>query len=122
MNQRRIILFSLLVCNKAFFSLKLLKFSENENGENNLETVKIVSSLAILLKKQNKYESSEEMYVRALKGYEEACGVESKEYLSILNNLGILYKSMEKPVQCREMYDRALEGRLALLGTKMKVC
>ena len=59
------------------------------------------------------------MYVRALKGYEEACGVESKEYLSILNNLGILYKSMEKPVQCREMYDRALEGRLALLGTKI---
>ena len=82
----------------------------------NIETIRIVSSIAILLKKQGKLNESEIMYKRALKGYEDSTGINSKDTLSTYNNLGILYKAKNEIELAKDMYDKALAGRLLLLG------
>ena len=63
-----------------------------------------LESMMGLLKK------AEEMYVRALKGYEKAWGAEHTSTLDTINNLGILYADQGKMAEAEEMYVRALEG------------
>ena len=95
---------------------RVLKSSELTKGMENMETIRIVSSIAILLKKQGKLNESEIMYKRALEGYEDSMGINSKDTLSTYNNLGILYKAKNEFELAKDMYDKALAGRLLLLG------
>lgn len=53
---------------------------------------------------------AEEMYMRALRGYEKAWGLEHTSTLSPVNNLGLLYADQGKMVEAEKMYQRALEG------------
>jgi Tfp pilus assembly protein PilF len=54
---------------------------------------------------------AEEMFVRALKGYEEAWGPKHTSTLDTVNNLGLLYKNQGKMKEAEEMYVRALKGK-----------
>ena len=60
---------------------------------------------------------AEEMYVRALRGYEKAWGVEHTSTLRTVNNLGNLYADQGKMVEAEEMYVRALRGYERAVGT-----
>jgi tetratricopeptide (TPR) repeat protein len=60
----------------------------------------------------------EHLYMRALRGKEEALGVKHMSTLDTVNNLGILYGKQGKPKEAEEMYVRALRGREEALGAK----
>ena len=81
-----------------------------------IETVRLVNSTAILLKRQGRLVDAEVMYQRALDGYEEIGGTDSRDALATRNNLGILCKARNDTKRAREFYDAALHGRQKLLG------
>jgi tetratricopeptide (TPR) repeat protein len=58
------------------------------------------------------------MYLRALKGYEEAWGPKHTSTLDTVNNLGILYSDQGKMKEAEEMYLRALKGYEEAWGPK----
>ena len=58
---------------------------------NALSTLDTVNNLAILYKEQGKMEEAEEMYLRALRGKEEAWGAKHRSILDTVYNLGNLY-------------------------------
>ncbi len=81
-----------------------------------LERVKSVEAsdafheLGSLYADQGKLVEAEEMYRRALDGYEKAWGREYTSTLDTVNNLGLLYTRQDKLVEVEEMYRRALDG------------
>jgi tetratricopeptide (TPR) repeat protein len=67
------------------------------------------------------WESSQEvegLYVRALRGYEEAWGAKHTSTLSTVNNFGALYRKQGKMKEAEEMYLRALRGYEEAWGAK----
>ena len=72
----------------------------------------------ILYAYQGKLAEAEEMYSRALKGYEKAIGPDALTIpiLNTVNNFGILYKIQGKLAEAEEMYSRALKGKEKALG------
>ncbi|OQV07420.1 Tetratricopeptide repeat-containing protein [Cladophialophora immunda] len=79
--------------------------------------------LALLLKQQVRYNAAEQMYVRALQGYEEALGLDHISTLDTVHNLGllyanqgVLYANQGKLVKVEKMYVRALKGYEEALG------
>ncbi|KIX05452.1 uncharacterized protein Z518_06324 [Rhinocladiella mackenziei CBS 650.93] len=56
------------------------------------------------------YEQALEMYERALRGYEKALGKEHTSILSVVHNLGALYADQGKLDQAEEMCERSLHG------------
>jgi tetratricopeptide (TPR) repeat protein len=67
------------------------------------------------------WESSQEvenLYLRALRGKEEAWGAKHTSTLDTVNNLGILYADQGKMKEAEEMYLRALRGREEAWGPK----
>ena len=69
-----------------------------------------LSYLAALYEQNDKMVEAEEMYLRALQGYEKAWGAEHTSTLATVNNLGVLYKNQGKMVEAEEMLLRALRG------------
>ena len=67
--------------------------------------------LGILYAKQGKLVEAEQMYQRALQGYEKAWGPEHTSTLDTVNNLGVLYAKQGKLVEAEQMYQRALQGK-----------
>ncbi|KAK5109652.1 hypothetical protein LTR85_002292 [Meristemomyces frigidus] len=63
-------------------------------------------------------QEAEEMYLRALRGQEEAWGPKHTSTLDTVNNLAILYKSQGKMQEAEEMYLRALRGKEEAWGPK----
>ena len=61
-------------------------------------------------KEQGKLSEAEEMYLRALTGYEKAWGPDHTSTLNTVNNLGSLYADQGKMNEAKEMYLRALKG------------
>ncbi|KAL2817330.1 hypothetical protein BJX63DRAFT_385723 [Aspergillus granulosus] len=74
------------------------------------------SGLGNLYDNQGKLKEAEEMYQRALAGYEKALGPNHTSTLDTVNNLGILYKDQGKLEEAEEMYQRALAGYKRALG------
>jgi len=74
--------------------------------------------LGNLCSDQGKLKEAEEMYQRALKGYEKAWGSEHTSTLSIVNNLGLLYRDQGKLKKAEEMYQRALKGKKEAWGSE----
>ncbi len=66
--------------------------------------------LGILYSDQGKMKEAEEMYLRALAGYEKTWGSEHTSTLNTVNNLGALYSDQGKMKEAEEMYLRALTG------------
>jgi tetratricopeptide (TPR) repeat protein len=67
------------------------------------------------------WESSQEvesLYVRALRGYEEAWGAKHTSTLQTVNNLGALYADQGKMKEAEEMFLRALRGKEEAWGAK----
>jgi tetratricopeptide (TPR) repeat protein len=59
---------------------------------------------------QGKLAEAEQMYVRALAGYEKALGADHTSTLSTVHNLGLLYADEGKLGEAERMYQRALVG------------
>jgi tetratricopeptide (TPR) repeat protein len=68
-------------------------------------------SLGYLFNNQGKLIEAEQMYQRALQGYEKAWGPEHTSTLSTVNNLANLYADQGKLVEAEQMYQRALQGK-----------
>ncbi|KAH8668244.1 hypothetical protein BGZ60DRAFT_376348 [Tricladium varicosporioides] len=83
-------------------------------ADNNIEWA--YNQLANLYADQGKLEAAEEMYERALAGYEKALGREHTSTLNTVNNLAILYADQGKLEAAEKMYERALAGYEKALG------
>jgi Tfp pilus assembly protein PilF len=59
---------------------------------------------------QGKLVEAQQMYQRALQGFEKAWGPEHTSTLDTVNNLGLLYYSQGKLAEAEQMYQRALQG------------
>ncbi|KAJ5588722.1 hypothetical protein N7537_011400 [Penicillium hordei] len=66
--------------------------------------------LGNLYSDKGKVKEAEEMYQRALAGYEKALGPDHTSTLITVNNLGNLYSNQGKLKEAEEMYQRALAG------------
>jgi len=67
--------------------------------------------LAGLYQQNDVNAEAEQMYMRALRGYEKAWGLEHTSTLDTVNNLAILYADQGKMAEAEEMYVRALRGK-----------
>jgi uncharacterized protein HemY len=68
------------------------------------------NNLGYLYANHSKLVEAEQMYKRALQGYEKAWGPEHTSTLDTVNNLGLLYADQGKLVEAEQMYQRALQG------------
>lgn len=59
---------------------------------------------------QGKMKEAEEMYLRALTGYEKTQGLEHTTTLDVVIHLGILYDNQDRMKEAEEMYLRVLTG------------
>ncbi|KAK5214762.1 hypothetical protein LTR47_011818, partial [Exophiala xenobiotica] len=90
---------------------------ERSIRDNNLEDIlNALLGLGNLYRDQGKLQQAEEMYQRALQGFEKALGNEHTSTLTTVNNLGALYQIQGKMEQAEEMYQRALQGFEKALG------
>ncbi|OBT95198.2 hypothetical protein VE01_07633 [Pseudogymnoascus verrucosus] len=89
---------------------------ERELGVNHLDTLTSVSDLAILLRRQGRYEEAESMIQRALEGRERELGVNHLDTLTSVSNLALVLRSQGKYKEAELMNRRALEGRERELG------
>jgi tetratricopeptide (TPR) repeat protein len=80
---------------------------EGEEQETVLDAVLLVGNLYA---DQGKLGEAEQMYERALRGYEEALGPTHMSTLNTVNNLGALYADQGKLGEAEQMYERALRG------------
>ena len=97
-------------CDRVF---PLLKHRIQESFDNKTESLSlcyVCHELGRLYADQGKMNKTEEMYLRALTGYEKAWGPEHTSTLDTVNNLGILYADQGKMNDAEEMYLRALTG------------
>ena len=76
--------------------------------------------LANLFSDQGRTKEAEEMYMRALAGYEKAWGAEHTLTLRAVNNLGNLYSNQGRMKETEEMYMRALAGKEKVWGHEYK--
>ncbi|KAL5330675.1 hypothetical protein ACEPPN_000194 [Leptodophora sp. 'Broadleaf-Isolate-01'] len=67
-------------------------------------------SLGLLYANQGKLVEAEQMYQRALQGYEKAWGPDHTSTLDTVNNLAVLYADQGKLIEAEQMYQRALQG------------
>ncbi|KAH8203664.1 hypothetical protein TruAng_002194 [Truncatella angustata] len=79
-----------------------------QDGDNGLDWA--FYNLGLLYADQCKMQEAEEIYLRALRGYENAWGPDHTSTLNTVNNLGALYKDQGKMQEAEEMYLRALRG------------
>ena len=85
-----------------------VEFKERD-GEGSLTGA--IHNLGMLYANQGKLNAAEEMYARALQGYEKALGRDHTSTLQTVGNLGILYRDQGKLDAAEEMYARALQGK-----------
>jgi tetratricopeptide (TPR) repeat protein len=74
---------------------------------------------------QGKLGEAEQMYQRALRGYEALDSVRVQHYLPALNtlqNIGDLYAKQAEIAKAHAMYGRALSGLRSLLGPSSERC
>ncbi|KAJ5557284.1 TPR repeat protein [Penicillium frequentans] len=69
-----------------------------------------VIRVSLLLLHQFQLDKAEQMYMRALAGYEKALGADHTSTLGTIHNLGILYRDQGKLDKAEQMYMRALAG------------
>jgi tetratricopeptide (TPR) repeat protein len=93
---------------------------EERDGEGSLTGA--FHNLGALYADQGKLDKAEEMYERALQGYEKALGLDHTSTLDTVNNLGILYKDQGKLDEAEEMYQRALQGYEKRFGSVHPRC
>ncbi|KAG9512227.1 purine and uridine phosphorylase, partial [Aureobasidium melanogenum] len=91
---------------------EILKGIEQEtHTEIDVNELWAYEKLARMFADQDQHAGAEEMYGRALVGYEKAFGLEHTSTLGTVNNLGILYADQGRLAEAEEMYKRALAGK-----------
>ncbi|KAK5637702.1 hypothetical protein RRF57_013417 [Xylaria bambusicola] len=80
------------------------------------DTSWVCNSFGNLYSNQGKLNEAEEMYQRALQGFEKAFGPNHTSTLNTVNNLGTLYTIQGKLKEAKEMYQRALQGQEKAFG------
>jgi tetratricopeptide (TPR) repeat protein len=93
--------------------------SNNEAADDKDEQGTVLAAvhlLGMLYYDQGKLGEAEQMYERALRGYEEALGLTHTSTLDTVNNLGALYRNQGKLGEAEQMYERALRGYEEALG------
>ena len=73
-------------------------------------------NLGLLFANQGKLVEAEQMFQRALQGYEKAWGPDHTSMLDTVNNLGNLYLNQGKLVETEQMFQRALQGYEKAIG------
>ncbi|KIN06734.1 hypothetical protein OIDMADRAFT_156216 [Oidiodendron maius Zn] len=87
------------------------------DGEVDVEGMEwALHNLGDLYADQGKLAEAEKMYIRALRGKEEALGPDHISTLNTVNNLGLLYAGQGKLAEAEKMYIRALRGYEDALG------
>jgi tetratricopeptide (TPR) repeat protein len=100
--------------------LRALAGKEKAWGPEHTSTLDTVNNLGLLYKSLGRLDEAEEMYQRALEGYEKALGTEAvKKYISALNtaqNLAYLFKRTGRMKEAEELYGQTLVGVEAVFG------
>jgi tetratricopeptide (TPR) repeat protein len=78
----------------------------------------VYHKLGLLYADQCKLAEAEQMYQRALQGFEKALGAEHTLTLQAVNNLGALYSNQGKLAEAEQIYQRALQGYEKALGAE----
>jgi tetratricopeptide (TPR) repeat protein len=78
----------------------------------------VYHKLGLLYADQCKLAEAEQMYQRALQGYEKALGAEHTSTLRTVSALGILYHNQGKLAEAEQMYQRTLQGFEKALGAE----
>lgn len=63
----------------------------------------------------------ESLYLRALRGSEEAWGAKHTSTLATVYNLGTLYRDRGKSAKAKQMYERAAEGYEDVVGREIQI-
>ncbi|CAN9212127.1 unnamed protein product [Alternaria alternata] len=87
-----------------------------EEGEERKTVLAAVHTLGNLYADQGRLGEAEQMYERALRGFEEALGVGHSSTLQTVNNLGNLYANQGRSGKAEQMFERALRGKEEALG------
>jgi tetratricopeptide (TPR) repeat protein len=112
--------FGLIVESRGDWWLSINRRNDEDlDGDEQQETVlDAIHLLGDLYADQGKLGKAEQMYVRALRGMEDALGPKHTLTLDTVNNLGILYRDQGKLGEAEQMYERALRGYEEALGPK----
>ena len=102
-------------CDRARFLLREI-IPKVPYNKDDLSLEKAYHFMGDLYLSQDKFGEAEDMYVRALAGFEKALGAEHSSTLATVNNLGLLYRAQGKLREAEDMYVRALAGREKALG------
>jgi tetratricopeptide (TPR) repeat protein len=79
---------------------------------------KSIGLFANVYTNQGRYEEAEQLYLRALEGYEEELGPKHPDTLRTVQNLAGVYRDQGRYEEAEQLYQRALEGREEKLGPK----
>lgn len=79
-----------------------MKWDESFAGNNSV--INSINRLGDLYRGQGKLKEAEEMYGRALEGYEKTLRCDHTSTLNTVNNLGNLYRDQDKRKEAEEMY------------------
>ena len=79
---------------------------------------RMLREIAYFLEDWESSQDLERLYLRALKGFEDACGPKHTSTLNTINNLGVLYNAQGKMNEAEQMYVRALRGYEEAWGAK----
>jgi tetratricopeptide (TPR) repeat protein len=92
--------------------LRALSVKEKDLGPDHRSTLRSVNDLGILYSGQEKLDEAEQMFQRALTGYEKAHGQQAltAQLLNAVNNLGNIYHKQGRLDEAETMLQRALAG------------
>jgi tetratricopeptide (TPR) repeat protein len=96
-----------------------------DEGEERKTVLDAVHLLGLLYYDQGKLDKAEQMYERALRGYEALGSVHVQQYLPALNtleNMGDLYAKQDEVAKAQGMYAMALSGLTSVLGQSSQRC
>ena len=102
-------------CDRVRFLLReIIPKAPNSEEESSIDNA--CHWIGNLYSNQEKLKAAEDMYVRALAGYEKALGPEHTSTLNTVNNLAKLYRDQGKLREAEDMHVRALAGYEKALG------
>ncbi len=77
-------------------------------GEDHPDTLASLNNLALLYKKQGRYEEAEPLHIQALEKCRAVLGEDHPDTLGSLNNLAALYGSQGRYAEAEPLYVQAL--------------